>query len=78
VTGALAAAWGALDRFAGAIGYLFAFGGLTGLGLSRLYKIIPFLNWLEVFGSKLGKGPVPRFRIWSTSAAPHRGSCSTL
>ena len=58
--GALAAAWGALDRFAGAIGYLFIFGGLTGLGLSQLYKVVPFLTWLEVFGSKLGKGPVPR------------------
>lgn len=58
--GALAAAWGALERFAGAIGYLFIFGGLTGLGLSQLYKVIPFLTWLEVFGSRLGKGPVPR------------------
>lgn len=60
LAGALAAAWGVLDRFAGAIGYLFIFGGLTGLGLSQLYKVVPFLTWLEVFGSKLGKGPVPR------------------
>lgn len=60
VAGTLAAAWGALDRFGNAIGYLFVLGGLTGLGLSQLYKIIPFLTWLEVFGSKLGKGPVPR------------------
>ena len=60
VAGALAAACGALDRFADAISYLFIFGGLTGLGLSQLYKVVPFLTWLEVFGSKLGKGPVPR------------------
>ncbi len=56
----VAAAFGELERFAGAIVYLFLFGGLSGLGLSQLYKIIPFLTWLEMFGPKLGKGPVPR------------------
>ncbi|HEX2530765.1 MAG TPA: hypothetical protein VHK70_04760, partial [Burkholderiaceae bacterium] len=57
--GALAMAFGVLDRYAGTIGYLFLFGGLTGLGLSQLYKIVPFLTWLDVFGPKLGKGPIP-------------------
>jgi hypothetical protein len=57
---ALAMASGRLERFAAALGYLFVFGGLSGLGLSQLYKIIPFLTWLEVFGKRMGKGPVPR------------------
>ena len=51
---------GKLDQYAASVGYLFIFGGLTGLGLSQLYKIIPFLTWLEVFGKKMGKGSVPR------------------
>ena len=51
---------GLLGQYAAAVGYLFLFGGLTGLGLSQLYKIVPFMTWLEVFGKKLGKGPVPR------------------
>lgn len=54
------AVFGRLERYAAAVGYLFIFGGLTGLGLSQLYKIVPFMTWLDVFGSRLGKGPVPR------------------
>jgi hypothetical protein len=48
------------ERLADAVGYLFLFGWLSGLGLSQLYKIVPFLTWLERYGSLLGKGPVPR------------------
>ena len=44
----------------GALVYLFLFGWLSGLGLSQLYKIVPFLTWLERYGSLLGKQAVPR------------------
>jgi hypothetical protein len=48
------------DTALGALGYLFIFGWLSGLALSRLYKIVPFLTWLERYGSVLGKQTVPR------------------
>jgi len=56
----VAAALGRFGQCAAALGYLFVFGGLSGLGLGQLYKIVPFLTWLERFGPKMGKGPVPR------------------
>jgi hypothetical protein len=56
----VALATGRFGQYQSAIVYLFLFGWLSGLGLSQLYKIIPFLTWLEVFGKRLGKGPVPR------------------
>lgn len=55
-----AGATGRLADVAGPLGYLVLFGWLSGLSLSQLYKIVPFLTWLERYGARLGKGRVPR------------------
>ncbi len=60
VATAAAAITGTIERYAAMLVYLFVFGWLSGLGLSQLYKIVPFMTWLDVFGKRLGKGPVPR------------------
>ncbi|MCZ2414293.1 MAG: hypothetical protein LC136_08580 [Burkholderiales bacterium] len=54
------AAFGLLERYAGALVFLVCFGWLSGLGLAKLYKIVAFVTWLECYGPVLGKTRTPR------------------
>ena len=51
---------GGLARIDIALVFFALYGWLGGLALTQLYKIIPFLTWLNQFGNKMGKGRVPR------------------
>jgi hypothetical protein len=51
---------GGLIRIDIALVFFALYGWLGGLALTQLYKIIPFLTWLNQFGNKMGKARVPR------------------
>ena len=51
---------GQIEEGVGALVYLVTFGWLTGMGLAQLYKIVPFITWLECYGALLGRMPTPR------------------
>ena len=53
-------ATGSFSSHIGALVFLVAFGWLTGLVLANLYKIVPFLTWLETYGPVMGRVPTPR------------------
>lgn len=54
------AAFGTQERHVAVVVFLAAFGWLSGLGLAQLYKIVPFMTWLECYGPVLGKKATPR------------------
>lgn len=51
---------GMTDKMVAALVYLFVFGWLSGLSLAQLYKIVPFLTWLECYGPVMGRVQTPR------------------
>lgn len=72
VVAVVADARGALAEVAAPLVVLLLFGWLSGIGLSQLYKIVPFLAWLSRFGHRLGTGKIPRVQdlVNETAALP--------
>ncbi len=60
VVGLVGGLSGALGRIAVPLTFLALYGWLGGLALTQIYKIVPFLTWLNQFGNRMGKGPTPR------------------
>lgn len=61
IVAGIAVRWsGALVRVDIALVFFALYGWLGGLALTQLYKIIPFLTWLNQFGHRMGKERVPQ------------------
>ncbi len=60
VVGVVLYAEGLSPRAEVAVVFWALYGWLGGLAMTQLYKIVPFLTWLNAFGQRLGKGRVPR------------------
>jgi hypothetical protein len=66
------ALWSGKQSALAAAIHLLALGWLGGLGLAMLYKIIPFLTWLECFAPQMGRMVTPRVQdlVRENRAAP--------
>lgn len=60
VAAAIARLSGSLERIDLPLTFWALYGWLGGLALTQIYKIIPFLTWIDQFGSRMGKGRTPR------------------
>ena len=54
------ALWSGMESALAAAMHVLALGWLGGLGLAMLYKIVPFLTWLECFAPHMGRMTTPR------------------
>jgi len=63
---------GMTDEMVAALVYLFVFGWLSGLSLAQLYKIVPFLTWLECYGPVMGRVQTPRVQDMVREQQAHR------
>ena len=66
------ALWSGRETALAAAIHVLALGWLGGLGLAMLYKIIPFLTWLECFAPQMGRMVTPRVQdlVRENRAAP--------